>query len=249
MKITAIILTKNEEKKIGQTVASLLFCDEVLVIDDESSDETVKKSEKAGAKVFIHSKKNEFAGQRNWAMERARNEWTLFVDADEKVSEDLKLEISKLKLEGSVVAYAIPRRDFFWNTELRYGETRKARVNGIVRLVKKGSGVWTGAVHETFIPAGEVGKLNAFLNHSSHDSLSSFVQDINVYSTLRAEELAKEGKKVSPLELIAFPFGKFLYTYFILGGFLDGPAGFVYSFVMSFHSFLVRAKLVTKSYV
>jgi hypothetical protein len=70
-----------------------------------------------------------------------------------------------------------------------------------------------------------------------------------VYSSIRAEELAKEGKKFSLFELVFFPFFKFIYTYFILRGFLDGAAGFVYSFVMSFHSFLVRAKLATKSYV
>ena len=66
---------------------------------------------------------------------------------------------------------------------------------------------------------------------------------------MRADELAKQGKKISIIELVLFPFGKFFYTYFILGGFLDGAAGFVYSFVMSFHSFLVRAKLITNAYV
>ncbi len=249
MKITAIILARNEEKKIEKAVKSLLFCDEVLVIDDESFDNTAKIAEKAGAKVLIHSKKNEFSGQRNWAMERAKNDWILFIDADEEVSEKLKQEIQSLRLLGDVVAYAIPRRDYFWDAEMKHGETKKARTNGIVRLIRKGSGVWAGAVHETFIASRNVGKLNEFLNHYSHDSVSSFVQDINFYSTIRAIELAKEGRKVSAIELVFVPFGKFLYTYFLLGGFLDGAAGFVYSFVMSFHSFLVRAKLATQSYV
>lgn len=250
-KISAIILAKNEEKKIERAAASILFCDEVIVVDDESIDETTKKAEKAGAKVLIHPLKNGFAEQRNWAMKQAKNDWILFIDADEELSEELEKEIKKvLTLQHSnIVAYTIPRRDFFWNTEMKYGETRKTCTNGIVRLMKEGHGAWTGAVHETFTATGPVGKLNSFLNHYSHDSLSSFVQDVNVYSTMMAMELAKEGKKVSPFELIIFPFGKFMYTYFILGGFLDGPAGFVYSFVMSFHSFLVRAKLATKTYV
>lgn len=250
-KISAIILAKNEEKKIGHAVTSLSFCDEVIVIDDESTDETGKRAEKAGARVLVHSKKNEFSGQRNWAMEQARNEWVVFIDADEEVTPNLAQEIKNvLKGENANIgAYAIPRRDFFWHTELKFGETHKARTKGIVRLIKKGSGVWTGAVHETFTPVGGVGKLDEFLNHHSHDSLSSFVQDINTYSTLRAAELFAQGKKVSPIELIVVPFGKFIYTYFILRGFLDGPSGFVYSFAMSFHSFLVRAKLVSKLYV
>jgi len=256
MKISAIILAKNEEQKIERAVKSLTFCDEVIVIDDESTDNTIDIAIKAGAIVFRHSKKNEFAGQRNWAMEQAKNEWILFIDADEVVGENLKQEIVSLpstNLQSPIsnlpVFYAIPRRDFFWNSELKQGETKKTRKEGIVRLIKKGSGVWTGAVHETFTSIGLVGKLSTFLDHYSHDSLSTFVQDINVYSTLRAEELAKEGKKINPLELIVIPFGKFFYTYFILLGFLDGPAGFVYSFVMSFHSFLVRAKLISKQYV
>ena len=228
---------------------SLLFCDEVIVVDDESTDHTVQEAERAGAKVLSHSKVNEFAGQRNWAMTQAKNEWVFFVDADEVVSNGLQEQIKNIKYLDSVTAYSIPRRDFFWGHEMRFGETKKARTKGIVRLIKKGSGVWTGAVHETFISSGQSEKVGAFLDHYSHDSLSSFIQDINTYSTIRANELQKQGKKVSAAELIFVPFGKFLYSYFVLGGFLDGPAGFVYSFVMSFHSFLVRAKVAAQSYV
>lgn len=249
-KISAIIITKNEEKKIEQAVSSLSFCDEVLVIDDNSTDDTVKKAKERGAKTFIHPKEGNFAYQRNWAMERARNEWILFIDADEKVSKPLSEEMTAVFRENpDAVAFALPRRDFFWDKEIRYGETKKIRTEGIIRLVKKGSGIWKGIVHETFVPNGRVQKFHGFLDHYSHDSLSSFVEDINVYSTLRAHELALTGKKVSPLSIIFLPFGKFIYTYFFLGGFLDGPSGFVYSFVMSFHSFLVRAKLATQSYV
>lgn len=248
MNITAIILTKNEVNIIKSAIESISFCNEVLIIDDESTDSTITKAKEYGATVLSHPSHNHFADQRNWAMEHAKNEWILFIDADEKVSTNLKFEICNLKLHENIVAYTIPRRDFFWGHEMRHGETKQTRTKGIIRLVKKGSGVWTGAVHETFIPIGDVGKLHAFLDHHSHNSLSSFVQDINSYSTIRSFELNSQGKQVSSLELIFYPFGKFIYTYFILLGFLDGPAGFVYSFVMSFHSFLVRAKLLTKSY-
>lgn len=251
MKITAILLARNEEEKIEKAVKSLLFCDEVLVIDDESTDRTKEFAETAGAKVLQHAKKNAFAGQRNWAMQQAENEWILFVDADEEVTTELKEEIRlnvKTLERSNVSAFYISRRDFFWGHELRFGETKKARTVGIIRLMKKGSGVWAGVVHETFIPTGKVKKLNGFLNHYSHDSVSQFIQDINVYSSLRADELFSQGKKTNWIEIIALPFAKFIYTYFLLGGFLDGAPGFVYSFVMSFHSFLVRAKLFTKKY-
>lgn len=245
MKISAIILTKNEETKIKKAITSLSFCDEVVVVDDVSSDKTVEIAKQAGAVVYSHDKKNTFGGQRNWGMEKAKNDWVLFVDADEEVSSDLKSEIMGLKLNDGTASYTILRRDIFWGHEMKFGETKKARNKGIVRLVKKGSGVWVGLVHEGFISSVPVKKLKGFLNHYSHDSISSFVKDVNHYSTLRAEELFKEGKTISAAELLFVPFGKFVYTYFLLGGFLDGPAGFVYSFVMAFHSFLVRAKLHT----
>ncbi len=240
--ISAIILTKNEEKKIEKLLVSLSFCNEILVIDDESTDTTVQKAVKAGAHILIHPKNNDFSSQRNWAMTHAKNEWALFVDADEELSTELKEELIKGQLQQDV--YAIPRRDFFWNTELKHGETRAARTKGIVRLMKKNSGEWKGIVHEEFITNKSVGKLEGFLNHYSHDSLASFVTDINLYSTIRAKELSHQKKGVSVLELILFPPVKFIYTYIVLLGFLDGAAGFAYSFIMSFHSFLVRAKLL-----
>lgn len=247
MNITAIILAKNEENVIKKAIQSVSFCDEILVIDDESTDSTGITARETGATVLSHSLHKNFAEQRNWAMEQAKNEWVLFVDADEEVGEELKSELLKSNLPLS--SYSIPRRDYFWNRELKHGETLKARTQGIVRFMKKNSGVWRREVHEEYTPVEAAGKLTGFINHYSHESLSSFIEDINRYSSLRAIELEKKGKRVSIFELMFYPFGKFMYTYFLLGGFLDGPAGFAYSFVMSFHSFLVRAKLLTKSYV
>jgi len=247
MKLSAVILTKNEEKSIRNAIDSVSFCDEIIVIDDGSIDATVQIAKNSGATVISHALSMDFAKQRNWAMQQAKNEWILFLDADEVISVELKKELLSCDFQSS--SYHISRRDFFWNTELRYGETHKCRTEGIIRLVKKGSGTWKGMIHEEYFPTQSSGKLHGYINHYSHENLASFITDINMYSTMRAEELAKKGKRVSAIELIVFPFGKFIYTYFLLGGFLDGPAGFVYSFVMSFHSFLVRAKLVTQSYV
>lgn len=247
MNITAIILTKNEGKSIRKAIDSVSFCDEILVIDDGSTDETVQLAQNSGASVISHALNGDFAQQRNWTMKLAKNNLIFFLDADEIVSEELKSELMKNNLPLS--SYYIPRKDYFWDAELEHGETQKARTKGIVRLMKKSSGIWMGEVHEEYISTEASGKLSGFINHYSHENLSSFIADINKYSSSRADELAKKGKQVSIIELVFFPFGKFIYTYFILAGFLDGPAGFVYSFAMSFHSFLVRAKLLTKSYV
>lgn len=249
MQITAIILAKNEESRINDAIRTVSFCDDILVVDDESTDKTSETVNKAGARLMIHPMQNEFAGQRNWAMEQAKHDWILFIDADEIISEELHKEIAHVtkQKQSDITSYFIPRRDFFWNHEMKYGETKKARTTGILRLMKKGSGVWAGSVHEQFLPAGKTDKLTGYINHTSHTSLADFVEDVNVYSTIRAEELYKQGKQATVFELVFLPFGKFIYTYFILAGFLDGASGFVYSFVMSFHSFLVRAKLMVRT--
>ena len=100
-----------------------------------------------------------------------------------------------------------------------------------------------GSVHEVFHTANRVGQINGFLNHHPHPTLKEFINDINYYSSIRAEELFNRGIKTNIFEIIFFPFGKFVYNHFLNFGFLDGPAGFTYAFMMSFHSFLVRAKL------
>jgi glycosyltransferase involved in cell wall biosynthesis len=242
MRITGVVLAKNEEKKIARALESLSFCSERIVFDDSSTDATREIAEKAGARVVSHPVSKSFSDARNNAMHIAQNEWIFFLDADETVSNELKTEIEKNTWNAD--AYAVPRRDYFWNTELKWGETSTARKSGIVRLVKKGSGSWLGLVHETFACFGRVAKLNAFINHTPHETLSSFIHDVNAYSTLRAQDVRNEKKTVSTFELVGYPIGKFIYTYFIKLGFLDGPAGFAYSFVMAFHSFLVRSKLI-----
>lgn len=244
MKISAVILSRNEEKNIERAIRSISFCDEVLVIDDFSQDATCELAKKLNATIVERKLDNDFAAQRNFALSKARNEWVLFIDADEEVTDELKREI--LSLTDRASGYYIKRRDFFWGQKLRYGETMRAANKGILRLVNKNAGSWKGKVHEEFVAGSSSlieGTLNGYLNHYPHPTVAKFIAEINHYSTLRAHELKAMGKTGSILEILFLPFFKFLYTYFLLRGFLDGPAGFAYSFLMSFHSFLVRAKL------
>jgi len=249
MEVTAVILTKNEEKNIDKCLYSLAFCDEIIVIDDFSTDRTEEKIKKSKypVKLIQRELRGDFAAQRNFAMKKAKNDWVLFIDADEEVSRGLIKEITHLKFEKD--AYYINRRDFFWGRELKYGETMEARKRGILRLVHKNAGIFMGNVHEVFHTAKSCGHLKKYLNHYPHPTLKEFINDINIYSSLRAKQLFARGHKGNILELIFFPLGKFIISYFFLLGFLDGPPGFTYSFLMSFHSFLVRAKLYQYSYL
>lgn len=252
MNITGIVLTKNEEKNIERALMSLAFCDEIIVVDDGSTDGTLKAVQNSKIKVQIleHKMTEGFANQRNWVMTQAKNEWTLFLDADEEISSDLKDQILELQTKSQSLQYSsfyLKRRDYFWGKELMYGETLKLRNHGLIRLIKKGSGTWRGKVHEEFIPdvspVHRVGVLGAFINHYPHSTIKEFISEVNRYSSIRAQELFEAREASSVLNMVTYPTAKFILNYFFYLGFLDGPAGFVYAFLMSFHSFLVRAKL------
>lgn len=248
--VTAVVLARNEGKVLNSCLNSLLFCDEIIVIDDNSTDETPKIAQSMGAKVYSHALNGDFATQRNFAMEKAVGEWVLFVDADEEVSPELKSEIkkkTKSRGQSDMSAYYIKRRDIFWGRELYYGDVYTAASKGIIRLVKKNSGKWQGKVHEVFETGGKIGMLENYLIHRPHQTVKEFLQEVNTYSSLRADELFKKGLKTNILAIFFFPAVKFIHTYFFRRGFLDGAAGFIYCFMMSFHSFLVKAKLYLKT--
>ena len=245
MKVTAVVLTKNEEKNILRCLKSLYFCDQIIIVDDFSTDKTIALIKDSNVTIFERKLNNDFATQRNFGLSKANNEWVLFVDADEEVTQELKNEIDRLvpTESGDTNAYYVRRRDYFWNQELKYGEVRQIRQIGLIRLIRKDSGKWMGSVHEVFHTAKNVGQLTSFINHYPHQALKEFINDINHYSSMIAEDLFNRRTKTNIFDIISFPLCKFIYNYFFNLGFLDGPAGFTYAFMMSFHSFLVRAKL------
>lgn len=242
--ISAIVLTRNEEKNLKNCLENLKWCGEVIVIDDNSIDETEKIAEKMGAKVYLRSLDN-FSNQRNFGLEKASGEWVLFVDADEKVSEALAFEISNVifnwtnGIENQYKGFRIPRIDVIWGKELKYGESGIK----LLRLAKKNVGRWVGMVHEEWKINGKVGVLKNPIIHCPHQTIAEFLKEINFYTTLRAEELYARKVKVNILSIILYPSGKFVSNYFLKKGFLDGISGLVHALLMSFHSFLVRGKL------
>lgn len=242
MKISAIVLTKNEEGNIVDCLGSLVWCDEIIIIDDNSEDRTVELVENlknSKIKIFERHLNNDFAAQRNFAFRGARNEWVLFVDTDERVSEALASEISK-QILNKINGFYIRRRDFMWGEELKHGETGNIK---LLRLAKKNAGIWVGKVHEKWKIKGEIGELKNPLLHYPHPTISEFLLEINFYSTIRSQELFDQKIKTSVWQIIIYPLGKFVVNYFLKLGFLDGIPGFLVGTLMSFHSFLVRAKL------
>lgn len=241
--MSAVVLTKNEEKHVVDCLESLSFCDEIVVIDDNSDDRTIALATRAKAKVFTRALEDDFSAQRNFGLEKASGQWVLFIDADERVTPDLAREIQEiLRLPKSLEnnGFFIRRRDFMWGRELRHGETGNIK---LLRLAEKDAGSWEGKVHETWKVKGAIGELENPIFHYPHQSIAEFLQEINYYTDIRAKELFTQGIPVYWSSIILYPKVKFFVNYFIKRGFLDGVPGLVFAVMMSFHSFLVRGKL------
>ncbi|MBI3443415.1 glycosyltransferase family 2 protein [Candidatus Woesebacteria bacterium] len=240
MTISAVVLTKNSEDTIKACISSLSWCTEIIVVDDYSSDATVRIAKKSGAILFFRKLENDFAAQRNFALAKARSDWVFFVDADEQVTQELTREILQKIETGTAVGFKLKRSDFFLGRRLAFGETGKIR---LTRLGKKGFGLWERPIHEEWQLKGVIGNLALPLIHHPHSNLAGFLSKINWYTTLNAHYFNTQGVTSSWFEILLFPPAKFLKNYFFLGGFLDGMEGFIHALCMSFHSFLTRAKL------
>jgi len=242
MQLSAAILTKNEEDNIKRCIKAVSFCDEIIVIDDNSSDDTKKVAENLGAKVYQRYLGNNFSKQRNYALSKTKGKWILFVDADEVVSEGLKTEIIQVVNNplATFSGYYLKRQDVIWDKKLKYGESGNSK---ILRLAKVDVGKFRRGVHEYWNIVGKTKTLNNTLFHYPHINLRSFIKNINHFSSLHARANLKEGKRSNLVKVIVWPPGKFFYNYFLKLGIFDGVIGFVVALMMSFHSYLSWSKL------
>ena len=202
--ISIVVLTKNEEKNIVECLKTLEFCDEIIIIDDYSTDQTVefvKKLNNPKVTIIPHSHGNDFSEKRNYGLSKAKGEWIFFVDADERVSPALIFEISNITRfsEENFSGFYIRRVDVMWDKELRHGEIGSIK---LLRLGKKDAGKWEGKVHEKWIVNGKIGQLKNPLLHYPHQTVKEFLQEINFYTSLRAKELYVQGIHVYWAEII-----------------------------------------------
>ena len=242
--ISTVVLTHNSEKTLGNTLGSLGFSDEIIVVDDESTDKTRQIARMYKATVFERSLNDDFSAQRNYGLEKAKGDWVLFIDADEIVPSSLVREIETVTSASNknISGYFISRQDYFGGRGLKYGETSRVM---LLRLAKKHAGVWIEPVHEIWQVRGETAKLTHPIHHLPHNDVAQFLAKINRYSSIRARFLYAQGKRSSLWQIIMYPSAKFFVNYIVKLGFLDGMQGLIMAIMMSFHSFLVRTKLWT----
>src|SRR5437879_6903414 len=240
MKITATIITLNEERNIARAMESLRCCDEIVLVDSGSVDRTVELAAKLGARV-VESPWHGYATQKNYAAEQATHDWILSLDADEALSESLEGEIWTLKKKGpSHDAYTMPRLAQYlgrWILHSGWYPDRK------IRLYHRAKAKWVGDfVHESVAVEGSVGHLKSNILHFTCSSLSEHLKTMDRYTTLAAEQLLATGEKVTWGRLILEPPWTFFRTYVVKLGFLDGVEGLAIANMAALYNFVKYAK-------
>ena len=239
-KISAIIISGNEEENIRDCLESIKWCDEIILVDSESKDKTVEIAKEYTDKIFV-KKWVGFAEQKRYSLEQASSEWVISIDADERVSSELKNEIEKLlESESQFDGYKIPRENYFLNKAIKscgwYPDYQ-------LRLFKKSkTKVTDRKVHEGFVVDGKVGKLDNVLIHYTHQKISETINKINHYSTLEAQE-KYDKKKVKPSQIIIHPLAAFLNHFISRRGYKDGVHGLMISLIHAMTNMLTYMKL------
>lgn len=226
-KITALIICRNEEKNIEDCIKSVIWCDEIVIIDAFSTDDTVRIASGLTDKIFQNEWKG-FAEQRKFALTKAGYDWVFSIDSDERCSRELESEIKEL-LEKDFISesgFEIPRKSFFLNRWIKHGGWYP---NYQLRLFKrKSADVTNRLVHESYFVDGAIRKLKNPILHFTITSISEYVNKINSYSDLSAKEKASR-KKIGFLDIFIFPRLAFIHQYIIRGNFLDGIGGLMVS--------------------
>lgn len=241
--LSTVILTSNEEDNISRCLKSVIWCRDIILIDN-STDKTVEIARKIVPKnnltIYRDNEQGDFSYLRNLGLQKAKCDWVMFLDADEEITKNLSREIIQQTQKNNCQGYFIRRQDYFLGKFLKHGETGKLK---LLKLGRKNAGFWKRAVHEVWDIPGETGELKYPLLHFPHPTVSEFIFRVNRWTNLNAEAFHRQGKKAGFMTIIIYPIGKFISNYFIKLGFLDGMQGFFFAVIMSFHSFLTRAKL------
>lgn len=238
--LSAVLITRNAAAQLPACLAALSFCDEIVVVDSGSTDDTTAIARGHGARM-IEQDWLGFGPQKQFAVGQAGNDWVLCVDADERVSDELRDSILAELAAPKFRAYRFPRCNRFMGRYLRHGE---GYPDWSLRLFDRRHARWSDdAVHEKVLTGAPVGELRGDLLHDSAETLAHYLAKQDRYTTLAAEEALARGKRATPLHLLLSPLVRFVKFYFVRLGFLDGLPGLLHILVGCRNSYMKYEKM------
>lgn len=244
--ISAVLITRDEERDLPAALDSLAFCEEIVVVDAGSTDRTCELAVAAGARVIVNAPWPGFVAQRNLALDAARHDWVLVLDADERVTPALREEIEALRARGfDHAGYRVPRvahylgtwiraTDWYPDPQVRLFDRRRARVEG-------------GLVHEAVRVQGALGRLRAELEHFPYADVSEHLQRIERYTTLWARQAHDSGARCGLSRALLAAQWAFVRNYVLRRGLTLGRAGLIVSLLNSHYTFVKLLKLAELS--
>lgn len=239
-KISAVIITKNEERNIERCLKSLLWVDEIVVVDANSTDKTIEICKKYNCKI-IQKEWEGYGKTKKIAVENTTNDWIISIDADEEVTSDLIEEIKRILEVPKFNVYKIKINSFFLGKQIKYcgwnNEFKKRLFN------KKYGNYNESPVHEAVEIKGERGVIYAPINHYTYPTIQLQIYKMNLYSELSAQSLFEQQKSTNPILAIIYGIFKFIKMYIFQLGFLDGFRGLILSINTAFGVYLKYIKL------
>ena len=226
MGVSVIVITKDEEAALGDALRSVAWADEIIVVDSGSRDLTAQIARDLGARVVATSDWPGFGQQKNRALEAATQDWVLSLDADERVTPELREEIAALIADGPKdAAYEMPRLSRYCGRFMRHSGWWPDHVT---RFFRRGAARFSDdLVHERLVVSGSTGRMKNHLVHHAFDDFEEVLRKVDQYSTANARMLHERGRRGSLAKAIAHGCWAFLRTYVLRGGFLDGRHGFM----------------------
>ncbi|HEV2339172.1 MAG TPA: glycosyltransferase family 2 protein [Patescibacteria group bacterium] len=239
-KLSVVVSAYNEEKKLHDCLASVKnLADEIIIVDNESSDKTATIAKEFTSHVFTRKNNLMLNVNKNYGFSKATGEWILCLDADERVTPGLEKEIQEvIEREGSVVGYWIPRKNIVFG---KWIEHTGWYPDHQLRLFQKGKGKFPQKhVHEMIVVAGETAQLTNPMLHLNYETIQQFVAKMStIYTPNEAKNLRDKGYRVSYLDVVTLPSKEFMKRFFAQEGYKDGLHGFALSLLMAFYYLLV----------
>ncbi|MBF0109593.1 MAG: glycosyltransferase family 2 protein [Magnetococcales bacterium] len=243
MPLSVVLITKDAAKVLEPCLESVLFADELLVVDCGSQDRTLEIARRFNARTLYQSWLG-YGPQKRFAVSQATHDWVLCLDADERVTPRLRESIQEVLRHPSRTAYRFPRRNRFLGRWLAHGE---GYPDLNLRLFHRAHATWSvDPIHEKVETDEPVGLLEGDLNHESEQTLADYLAKQNLYTTLQAERMYAAHHPIPRMRIVLSPLLRFIRFYFLRLGFLDGLPGLIHISLGAFNSFVKYAKLHAK---